>query len=136
LLAALVAAVAVSAIARNHPYGEPTTPDNNRRVESFGERFCAQTDRKDGWAAVKLFSMQPGMEALKERMLAACRMHIYACQTQCRALSEFVRTGHKEDGQRYTATSERTKETEKGYHDAIDDVLNAMRQQEHRRSAD
>ena len=75
-----------------------------------------------------LFSMQPDMDALREKMLGACRMHIYACQTQCRALSEFVRTGHKEDGECYTKTSERIKETEKSYHDAIEEVLTAMRQ--------
>jgi hypothetical protein len=70
--------------------------------------------------------MQPDMEALEERMLAACRIHTYACQTQCRALAEFVRTGHKAAGDRYTATAERVKETDKSYHDAIDGILNAM----------
>ena len=41
--------------------------------------------------------MRPDMEALQERMLAACRIHTYVCQIQCPALSEFVRTGYKED---------------------------------------
>jgi hypothetical protein len=72
--------------------------------------------------------MRLDMETLQERMLAACRIHTYACQTQCRALAEFVRTGQKEAAQRFTAASERTKETDKGYHDAISEILKAMRE--------